>query len=92
MSHTRRNRDQLLNRVRRIGGQVEAVERALLDEVECAKILQLVASVRGATNGLMAELIEDHLRHHVLQHDERAQDSPEEAAEEIMAIVRAYLK
>ena len=92
MSHTRKNKDQLLNRVRRIGGQIEAVERALLDEVECGKIMQLVASVRGATNGLMAELIEDHLRHHVLQEGDEPEHSPEEAAEEIMAVVRAYLK
>ncbi|WP_373356453.1 metal/formaldehyde-sensitive transcriptional repressor [Pseudoroseicyclus sp. CXY001] len=92
MSHTRRNKTQLLNRVRRLGGQVEAVERALMDEADCAKILQLVASVRGATNGLMAELIEDHLRNHVLgEHGEQA-ESPQEAAEEIMSIVRAYLK
>ncbi|NDV00278.1 metal/formaldehyde-sensitive transcriptional repressor [Pseudoroseicyclus tamaricis] len=100
MSHTRKNKAQLLNRVRRIGGQVEAVERALLDEVECAKVMQLVASVRGAMNGLMAELIEEHVRNHIVAAPEMALEGegdghhhdPNEATDELMSVVRAYLK
>ena len=58
MSHTIREKIKLLNRVRRIRGQVEAVERALEQELGCADVLHLVAAVRGAINGLMAEVME----------------------------------
>ncbi len=68
MSHTSKNREQMLSRVRRIKGQVKAIERALSgEENECEEILQLVASCRGALNGLMGELIEGQLRYHVLR-------------------------
>ena len=50
----------------RLRGQIEAIERALEREVECAEVLQLIASARGAMNGLMAEVMEDHIRAHVL--------------------------
>ena len=62
LSHITKNKTKTLSRVRRIKGQVEAIERALEGEGECEEILQLVASCRGALNGLMAELIEGHLR------------------------------
>jgi DNA-binding FrmR family transcriptional regulator len=62
MSHTTKDKKKLLSRIRRIKGQSEAIERALEGEGECEEILQLVASCRGALNGLMAELIEGHLR------------------------------
>ena len=66
MSHTTKNKERTLSRVRRIKGQVEAIERSLESETACEEILQLVASCRGALNGLMAELIDGHLRYHVL--------------------------
>ena len=62
MAHTIRKKKKLIARVRRIAGQIEAVERALETETECADVLQLIASVRGAVNGLMAEVMEDHVR------------------------------
>ena len=74
MSHITKNKTKTLSRVRRIKGQVEAIERALEGEGECEEVLQLVASCRGALNGLMAELIEGHLRFHVL--DPRPEDAP----------------
>jgi DNA-binding FrmR family transcriptional regulator len=91
MSHTIREKSKLLARVRRIRGQVEAVERALEAEIGCADVLQVIASVRGAVNGLMAEVIEDHVRCHVgatsLPAKERA-----DGTDELIEIVRAYLK
>jgi len=60
MTHTIREKSKLLARVRRIRGQVEAIERALAAEAPCAEVLQVIASVRGAVNGLMAEVVEDH--------------------------------
>jgi len=92
MAHTAKDREKLMIRVRRIRGQVEAVERALREDQECSDVLQLVAACRGALNGLMAELVEGHIWFHVLDPN-RAKDSPQAAAaEELIDIVRAYLK
>jgi FrmR/RcnR family transcriptional regulator, repressor of rcnA expression len=91
MSHTTREKTKLLNRIRRIRGQVEAVERALEEEKGCADVLQLIAGVRGAVNGLMAEVVEDHVRMHVADHG-LAKEERDEGAAELIDIVRAYLK
>jgi DNA-binding FrmR family transcriptional regulator len=90
LSHTTKNKVKTLSRVRRIKGQVEAIERALEGDSECEDILQLVASCRGALNGLMAELIEGHLRFHVLVEGQKTLPSQREAAEELMAVVKRY--
>ena len=92
MSHTTKVKDKLLVRVRRIRGQVEAIERTLNQEHDCADVLQLVAACRGALNGLMAELLEGHIWCHVLD-PKRPTGSPQaEAAEELIDVVRTYLK
>ena len=91
MSHTTREKTKLLNRVRRIRGQMEAVERALEDETGCAEVLQLIAGVRGAINGLMAEVVEDHIQLPVADHD-LGQEQRNEGAAELIDVVRAYLK
>ena len=91
MAHTTKDKKKLLSRIRRIKGQTEAIERALEGEVECDEILQLVASCRGALNGLMAELIEGHLRFHVLDPSQKIRPSQLEAADELMAVVKRYL-
>ena len=87
MSHTRKNKLKMIARTRRIRGQIEAIERALEGDGENEDILQLVASCRGALNGLIAELIEGHLMFHVLPPEGRAQSSQLEAAEELIAVV-----
>jgi DNA-binding FrmR family transcriptional regulator len=89
--HTAKEKTKLLARVRRIRGQVEANERALEAESGCTEILQLVAAARGATNGLMAELIEDHIREHVVGPTVTAAER-DAAAEELVGVVRTYLK
>ena len=91
MAHTIKDKRKLLSRIRRIKGQTEAIERALEGEVECEDILQLVASCRGALNGLMSELIEGHLRFHVLDPRGKVHPSQLEAADELIAIVKRYL-
>ena len=65
MGHTVRDKIKLLARVRRIRGQVEALERALEGEKGCTEVLQQIAAIRGAMNGLMTEVIEDHVRTHI---------------------------
>jgi FrmR/RcnR family transcriptional regulator, repressor of frmRAB operon len=92
MAHTSLEKDKLLIRVRRIRGQVEAIERALESEQECADVLQLLAACRGALNGLMAEIMEGHIRFHVLSTDNGRNSPQVQAAEELIDIIRAYLK
>jgi FrmR/RcnR family transcriptional regulator, repressor of frmRAB operon len=92
MAHTIRNKQKLLNRVRRIRGQIEAVEKALDQERDCFAILQTVAACRGAINGLTAEIIEDHIRYHLLHPGPQDPAAQARAAEELIDVVRAYLK
>lgn len=93
MAHTVRDKKKLLNRVRRIRGQIDAIER-LLDEgaEDCTSVLQTIASCRGAINGLMAEVIEGHIRHHVIDPDHKPTAGQSEAAEELIDVVKTYLK
>ncbi|MBA8879570.1 metal/formaldehyde-sensitive transcriptional repressor [Phyllobacterium myrsinacearum] len=92
MSHTIAEKAKLTARVRRLKGQMEAVERALETEVPCGEILNLVASVRGAVNGLMGELIEDHIRMHVVDPDKDGDADRAQGAAELIDVVRTYLK
>lgn len=93
MAHTQRDKKKLLNRVRRIRGQIDAIERGLEEESEgCTPILQLIASCRGAINGLMAEVIEGHIRFHVIDPDQKPTSEQTEAAEELIDVVKTYLK
>ena len=90
MSHTKREKMKLLNRIRRIRGQIEAVERALEDEQGCATVLHLIVAARGAMSGLMSEVIEDHIRLHVVDPTKDAERS--RGADELIEAVQAYLK
>jgi DNA-binding FrmR family transcriptional regulator len=92
MAHTTKEKEKLLRRVRRIRGQVDAIERALDSEQECGGILQLMAACRGALNGLMAEVMEGHVRFHVLSPNNSNTSPQAKAAEELIDVVRAYLK
>ena len=92
MSHTIREKQKLIARIRRIRGQAEAVERALEAEIGCADVLMLVASMRGAINGLTAELMEDHIRHHVVDPDRDPDPDRAQGAAELIDVVRTYLK
>jgi DNA-binding FrmR family transcriptional regulator len=92
MAHTTKSKAKLLGRVQRIRGQVEAIERTLDGEHECSSVLQLMAACRGALNGLMAEVLEGHIRFHFLD-PKSAKNGPQvEAAEELIEVVRSYLK
>ena len=86
-----REQQKLLFRIKRIRGQFAAVERALESGDECADILMLLAAIRGGVNGLMAEVLEDHVRLHIMT-PEKSSESPEDLAEDLISLVRAYLK
>jgi DNA-binding FrmR family transcriptional regulator len=92
MSHTIKEKSKLLARVRRIRGQVEAVERALEAEIGCADVLMLVASMRGAISGLTAELMEDHIRHHIVDPARERNTARGQGAAELIDVIKSYLK
>lgn len=92
MAHTIREKEKLILRVRRIRGQIEAVERALTSDQDCSDVLQLITAARGAMNGLMAELVEDHVRFHVLDPGKKTTSEQTLAADALVDIVRSYLK
>lgn len=91
MAHAKAGKEDLLKRVRRIAGQVQAIERALESDADCAKTLHLVAATRGAMNGLLDEIIEDHAWEHVaktgLTEAERVK-----GVEELLEAIRRYGK
>ncbi|HEY1744081.1 MAG TPA: metal/formaldehyde-sensitive transcriptional repressor [Granulicella sp.] len=90
MAEISRERTKLLNRIKRIRGQMDALERTLAADDNCTDVLMLLAAARGGINGLMAEVLEDHIRLHLLQ-DGRTPLTPD-LGEELIDLVRAYLK
>lgn len=92
MAHLNRDRKKLLNRVRRIRGQMEAVEKALDGDGDCSEVLQTIAATRGALNGLMAQILEGHIREHEIDPGRKATQGQLDAADELVDAVKAYLK
>jgi len=85
-----RERVKLVNRAKRIRGQMETVERSLVENRDCTDVLMLLAAVRGGIDGLMAEVLEDHIRLHLV--GPKAKALTPELGEELIDIVRAYMK
>lgn len=92
MSHTIREKQKLLARVRRIRGQVEAIERALEAEAGCEPVMHLLASTRAAMAGLTAEVVEDHVRTHLVEPRAHSAPATQEAAEQLLSVLRTYLR
>jgi len=88
MSHLSKEKLDLVARTKKVIGQLESVLRGLNDDEQCADVLQRLAAARGAINSLMGELLEDHIRNHM----PRRSKSSEEAADDVIEIVRTYLK
>ncbi len=92
MSQVGAEKTKLLNRLKRIKGQVEAVERSVLDDSECADVLLRATACRGAMDSFIAEVIEDHIREHMIDPVAPADDPRVLAAEELVGIVHSFLK
>lgn len=92
MTHTIREKKRLLARVRRIRGQVEAIERALESEAGCEQVMHLLASTRAAMAGLTAEVVEDHVRTHLVESKAGSGSVRQEAAEQLLSVFRTYLR
>ncbi|MDO4231870.1 MAG: metal/formaldehyde-sensitive transcriptional repressor [Lautropia sp.] len=91
MAHTIKDKKALLTRVRRIAGQTAALEKALEQEAECAAVLQQIAAIRGAVNGLMGHVLEGHVREHLGVVDVTPQQR-EADLEVVVTALRSYLK
>ena len=92
MTHTVREKKKLLARVGRIRGQVEGLERALNEEIDCARIMHMIAGIRGAVSGLMAEVVEDHVRTHLVDAQKNPGALNADAAEQLIDVVHTYLR
>ncbi len=92
MAHTVRDKTKLINRVRRIRGQVDAIEKALAHEHECADVLQRLAACHGAMKSLLAELLEGHVRFHLRNPDINPKSEESKAAQELIDVLRTYLR
>lgn len=90
MAHTIREKSRLLARIRRIQGQLRALEAQLDAEHDCVAILQQAAAVRGAINGVMAAIIEGHMSDHIVREANETRRRRE--AEIVLQVMKSYLK
>jgi len=90
MAHVIQNKKKLLARVSRIRGQINGIERALLENQDCGELLLTLAACRGALNALMAEILDGHVRQHVLS--EKSTKSQIAAGDELIEVIKRYLK
>ena len=91
MSHTTKDKPKLLARLRRIRGQTVALEKALEAGADCSAILQQIAAIRGAANGLMSTVLEGHLRDHL---GADATDPVQRGRDlnDVVSVLKSYLK
>ena len=92
MVHAVTEKQKLLNRTRRLRGQIEAIERALEADAGCIEVMQLLTATRGAITGLMAEVVEDHIRIHMIDPARIPTEPEAEAADELVAVLRSYIR
>jgi DNA-binding FrmR family transcriptional regulator len=92
MGHVAQEKAKLLNRVKRLRGQIDAIGRAVEADGECANVLQQATACRGALDGFIAEVIEDHIREHMVDPNAGRENPQVQAAEELIEIVHQYLK
>jgi DNA-binding FrmR family transcriptional regulator len=92
LAHIIRDKKKILNRVRRIRGQIEAIESAIDREADCSEVLHTISACRGAINSLMAEILEGHIRFHVVDPDHDPRSERARAAQELIDVLRAYLR
>ena len=92
MPHTVRNTAKLLARIHRLQGQIEGLAKAVEEERGCTPVLHLIAACHGAISGLMFEVVEGHVREHVMDSSHSPTSDQSEAAEELIDVLRTYLK
>jgi FrmR/RcnR family transcriptional regulator, repressor of frmRAB operon len=91
MSHTSHHKTKLIHRIRRIRGQLDAVEAGIAGDAECAAVLHTLVACRGALNSLVVEMFEDHVRYHVVDPKRRPTAAQSEATREVIDLLRSCL-
>jgi DNA-binding FrmR family transcriptional regulator len=92
MSHTVHEKQKLLNRVRRVKGQIDAIERALEAENSCTQVMSLLTAARGAINGMMAEVVQDHIQMHMMAANRKPSPQETQAADELIDVLKSYIR
>jgi DNA-binding FrmR family transcriptional regulator len=92
MSHIVSEKKKLIDRIRRIKGQLDAVERSIEEESDCSKTMHSLTACRGAINALIAEVIEDHVMYHVADPAQDPRSSQARAIKELITVMKASLK
>jgi DNA-binding FrmR family transcriptional regulator len=92
LSHISAAKKELTTRINRIQGQLDGIKDAVQEDRDCAAVLQQVAACRGAINSLMAEIIEGEIKSHVLSPNAKANSSEAQAADNLVEVLRRYLK
>lgn len=92
MAHTPRSQKKLTNRVRRIRGQLNAVETAIQNDEDCSAVLLTLSACRGGLNALIVELIEEHVRDHIVDPDQKPGSARADATQELLNVIRSYFK
>jgi DNA-binding FrmR family transcriptional regulator len=88
--HTARHKKKLVARIRKVKGQIDAVERALTEERGCEEVVRTIAAARGAMNALAAEVLCDHLQDH-LAAPRISKGGREVAAMELARVIRQFV-
>jgi DNA-binding FrmR family transcriptional regulator len=92
MTHTLADKQKLLNRIRRLRGQIDALERAVDTDAGCTEVMRLLTAGRGAINGIMAEVVEDHIHMHMIDENRKPSRAEAEAADELIDVLRSYIR
>ena len=92
MTHTVHEKQKLLNRVRRLRGQIDAIERGLEAEDSCTQVMSLLTAARGAINGMMAEVVEDHIQIHMMAANRKPSREETFAADELIDVLKSYIR
>lgn len=92
MAHTVRDKQKLLNRIRRIRGQLDGIARALEEDRDCTSVLHVIAACRGAIQSLMGEVIDGHIRFHLVNPESDPDSEKSRAAQELIDVLKSYLR
>jgi len=92
MTHAVHEKQKLLNRVRRLKGQIDAIERGLEAEDSCTQVMSLLTAARGAINGMMAEVVEDHIQIHMMAANRKPSWQETQAADELIDVLKSYIR
>ncbi len=90
--HTAEEREKLTNRIRRIRGQLNSVEKALTEGEDCSTVLHSLTACRGAMDSLLFEILDEHIRFHIVDPTRRPTSEQAKATRELLDALRTYLK